>query len=55
MKKFLKVFGITILSILAIIYLLFLFVVPNILDAKAFKPQILKEPSIFIIQRLKEF
>lgn len=42
MKKFLKVFGITVISILAIIYLLFLFVVPNILDTKAFKPQIQK-------------
>ena len=42
MKKFLKTFGITAFSILLIIYLLFLFVIPNILDAKAFKPQILK-------------
>ncbi len=42
MKKFLKFFGITVLTIAAIIYLGFLFVIPNILDAKAFKPQILK-------------
>lgn len=42
MKKFLKILGITIVSILAILYLCFLFVLPNIIDLNQFKPEIQK-------------
>lgn len=42
MKKFLKVTGITIISLLAVLYLAFLFVLPNALDLNKFKPDIQK-------------
>ena len=42
MKKFLKVTGITILSILAFLYLAFLFILPNAVDLNKFKPDIQK-------------
>lgn len=40
MKKFLKILGITIISIFAILYLCFIFVLPNIIDLNKFKPEI---------------
>ena len=46
MKKFLKVFGITLLSLVSILYLVFLFVLPNVVNLNQFKPmvqQIVKE------------
>ena len=42
MKKFFKVTGITILSILAILYLSFLFILPNAIDLNKFKPDLQK-------------
>ncbi len=42
MKKFFKITGITILSILAILYLAFLFVLPNAVDLNKFKPELQK-------------
>lgn len=42
MKKFLKVTGITIASFLVVLYLAFLFVLPNVLDLNKFKPDIQK-------------
>lgn len=42
MKKFLKVTGITIVSLLVLLYLAFLFVLPNAVDLNKFKPDIQK-------------
>ena len=42
MKKFLKILGITIIAILVILYLAFLFVLPNAVDLNTFKPEIQK-------------
>ena len=48
MKKFLKILGILILTILLIVYLAFLFVLPNVIDINQYKPmiqQIIKEQA----------
>ncbi len=42
MKKFLKITGITLASILVLLYLAILFVVPNVIDLNQFKPDIQK-------------
>ncbi len=42
MKNFLKITGITILSILVILYLAFLFILPNVVDLNKFKPELQK-------------
>ena len=42
MKKFLKITGITIISVLVLLYLAFLFVLPNALDLNKFKPDLQK-------------
>ncbi len=38
MKKFLKIFGICVLGVLALIYICFLFVLPNVIDLNQYKP-----------------
>lgn len=48
MRKFLKIFGITFASILLLLYLIFLFVLPNVVDLNQYKPmvqQIVKEQA----------
>ncbi len=42
MKKFIKVTGITIISIIIVLYLAFLFVLPNVVNIDKFKPDIQK-------------
>ena len=42
MKKFCKIFGFTLLGLVAIAYLAFLFVLPNVVDINKFKPDVQK-------------
>ena len=42
MKKFIKITGITLISILVLFYVTFLFVLPNVVDLNKFKPDIQK-------------
>lgn len=42
MKKFFKIFSITLVSILSVLYLAFLFVLPNCVDLNKYEPQIKK-------------
>ena len=42
MKKFLKIFSITLISLVALLYLAFLFVLPNCIDLNKYEPQIKK-------------
>lgn len=42
MKKFFKILGICILTIVVLLYLAFLFVLPNVVDLNQFKPEIQK-------------
>ena len=42
MKKFLKIFSITLISLVSLLYLAFLFVLPNCIDLNKYEPQIKK-------------
>lgn len=42
MKKFWKIFGYTVLGVITLAYLSFLFVLPNVVDVNQFKPEIQK-------------
>ena len=42
MKKFLKIMGYTVLSLVVLVYLCFLFVLPNVIKIEKYKPQIQK-------------
>ena len=42
MKKFLKITGITLGSLLEVLYLSFLFILPNAVDLNKFKPELQK-------------
>ena len=42
MNKFLKIFGISILSLIIILYISFLFILPNVININKFKPEIQK-------------
>lgn len=45
MKKFLKIFSITLVSLISVLYLAFLFVLPNCVDLNKYEPQIKKSIS----------
>ena len=42
MKKFLTIFSVTIISLISLLYLAFLFVLPNCVDLNKYEPQIKK-------------